>query len=124
MENKRMNWKIYINGFKSYLTLERSLSDNSIGAYLQDVQKLVQFFELKKIDILPKDVQLNHLQDFLKYINELNISARSQARIISGIKGFYKYLLLENILNIDPTALLESPRLGRKLPDTLNIGEI
>ncbi|OFY84145.1 MAG: site-specific tyrosine recombinase XerD [Bacteroidetes bacterium RIFCSPLOWO2_12_FULL_35_15] len=119
-----MNWKIYINGFKSYLTLERSLSDNSIGAYLQDVQKLVQFFELKKIDILPKDVQLNHLQDFLKYINELNISARSQARIISGIKGFYKYLLLENILNIDPTALLESPRLGRKLPDTLNIGEI
>lgn len=119
-----MNWKIYLNGYKSFLVLEKSLSENTVGAYLHDVRKLVQYFELKKIVIAPKEIELNHLQDFLKYINELNISARSQARIICGIKGFYKYLLLENIVAIDPTALLESPRLGRKLPDTLNIGEI
>lgn len=119
-----MNWKIYLNGYKSFLVLEKSLSENTVGAYLHDVRKLVKYFELKKIIVSPKEIELNHLQGFLKYINERNISACSQARIICGIKGFYKYLLLENIVAIDPTALLESPRLGRKLPDTLNIGEI
>lgn len=119
-----MNWKIYIHGFKSFLALEKSLSGNSIEAYLHDVEKLVQFLEYKKYSLSPKDIDLKHLQEFLKWINELGMSANSQARIISGIKGFYKYLLLENVLNNDPTSLLEAPRLGRKLPDTLSIQDI
>ena len=119
-----MNWKIYIQGFKSFLALEKSLSPNSIEAYLHDVEKLVQFLEYKKYNLSPKEIELNHLQEFLKWINELGMSAQSQARIISGIKGFYKYLLLENILNTDSTTLLESPKLGRKLPDTLSLIDI
>lgn len=100
------------------------MSGNSIEAYLHDVEKLVQFLEYKKYSLSPKDIDLKHLQEFLKWINELGMSANSQARIISGIKGFYKYLLLENVLNNDPTSLLEAPRLGRKLPDTLSIQDI
>jgi len=106
------------------LSLEKSLSDNSIEAYLHDVNKLVQFLEFKKYDLSPKDIQLTHLQEFLVWINELGMTATSQARLISGIKGFYKYLLLENVLSVDPTALLEAPRLARKLPDTLSLAEI
>ena len=104
--------------------MEKSLSENSIEAYLHDVNKLIQFFEYKKYDLSPKDVQLKHLQEFLEWVNELGMTASSQARLISGIKGFYKYLLLENMLNVDPTALLEAPRLARKLPDTLSLNDI
>lgn len=119
-----MNWNVYIKGFRSFLSLERSLSENSIDAYLHDVNKLVQFLEFKKYDLSPKDLQLKHLQEFLEWINELGMTAASQARLISGIKGFYKYLLLENALSVDPTALLEAPKLARKLPDTLSLAEI
>jgi integrase/recombinase XerD len=119
-----MNWKVYTKGFKSFLALERSLSGNSIEAYLHDVEKLIQFLEFRKYELSPKDLELKHLQEFLKWITELGMSARTQARVISGIKGFYKYLLLENVLNVDPTALLEAPKLGRKLPDTLNLKDI
>jgi len=119
-----MNWNIYIKGFKSFLSLEKSLSENSIEAYLHDVNKLVQFLEFMKYDISPKDLQLKHLQEFVQWVNELGMTATSQARLISGIKGFYKYLLLENVVNVDPTALLEAPRLARKLPDTLSLAEI
>lgn len=100
------------------------MSENSIEAYLHDVNKLIQFFEYKKYDLSPKDVQLKHLQEFLEWVNELGMTASSQARLISGIKGFYKYLLLENMMNVDPTALLEAPRLARKLPDTLSLNDI
>ena len=119
-----MNWKIYIQGFKSFLALEKSLSENSIEAYLHDVEKLVQFLEYKKYGFSPKDIELKHLQEFLKWINELGMSSGTQARLISGIKGLYKYLLIENILNTDPTALITAPRLGRRLPDTLSVIEI
>ncbi len=119
-----MNWSVYIKGFKSFLSLERSLSENSIEAYLHDVNKLCQFLEFKKYDLSPKDIQLSHLQEFAQWVNELGMSAGSQARMISGIKGFYKYLLLENLLTIDPTALLEAPKLARKLPDTLSVNDI
>ena len=119
-----MNWKPYIQGYQSFLQLERSLSENSVEAYLHDVEKLLQFLEAKKYDFPPKEVELKHLQEFLMWVNELGMSARTQARVISGIKGFYKYLLLENVLNNDPTTLLESPRLGRKLPDTLSLEDI
>lgn len=119
-----MNWTIPIKGYKSFLTLERSLSGNSIDAYIHDVDKLVQFLEFKKIDLSPKDIRIEHLQEFLKWVTGLGMSARSQARVISGIKGFYKYLLLENFISNDPTALLEAPRLGRKLPETLSVEDI
>ncbi len=119
-----MNWKVYIQGFKSFLQLEKSLSKNSVEAYLHDVDLLVRFLELKKHNVSPKELELNHFQDFLKWINEIGMSAHSQARIISGIKSFYKYLLLENVLNHNPTELIEAPKLGRKLPDTLSLDEI
>jgi len=119
-----MYWKPYIQGYKSFLALEKSLSQNSIKAYEHDVMKLVQFLEFKKYNLSAKEVEMLHLQEFLKWINELGMSATSQARVISGIRSFYKYLLLENELNNDPTTLIESPKLGRKLPDTLSVDEI
>ena len=119
-----MNWKGYTQGFKSFLALEKSLSGNSIEAYLHDVEKLIQFLEYKKYDCTPKEIELKHLQEFVKWINELGMSATSQARIISGIKSFYKYLLLENVMNNDPSTLLEAPKLGRKLPDTMSVDDI
>jgi integrase/recombinase XerD len=119
-----MNWKIYIQGFRSFLGLEKSLSVNTIEAYVRDVEKLISFFMYKKYELQPRDITLIQLQAFLKWITELGISEHSQARIISGIKAFYNYLLLENIVNTNPTALLEAPKLGRKLPDTLNVAEI
>lgn len=119
-----MFWKADIIGFKSFLTLERSLSINSIEAYLHDIEKLLQFLEYKNYKLTPAEIELKHLQEFLKWINELGMSARSQARIISGIKAFYKYLLLENLVNKNPTSLIDGPKLGRKLPDTLSIEDI
>lgn len=119
-----MNWNIYIKGFKSFLSLERSLSENSIQAYIRDIEKLLQFMELKELDLKVGDLEYSHLKDFISWINKMGLSARSQARIISGIKAFYKYLLLEDIVSKNPTELLESPKIGRKLPDVLNIEEI
>jgi integrase/recombinase XerD len=119
-----MRWDSYIKGFKAYIKLEKSLSKNTIEAYIHDVEKLVQFLEFRNIALSPKELQLSHLQDFVKWINELGMGARSQARIISGLRTFYKYLLLENLTQSNPTELLELPRLGRKLPDTLNAEEI
>ncbi len=119
-----LSLKSHIAGFKSYLKLERSLSENSIDAYLHDITMLDQFLNLKKLNLNPATIVLSHLQDFIRYINELGLSARSQARIISGIKGFFKYCLMENLITDDPSQLLESPRLGRKLPDTLSVEDI
>lgn len=118
------NWESHIKHFGSYLKLERSLSTNSIQAYVRDVEKLAQFIEMKFDGISPLIISAKHLQAFVHYINELGMSAFSQARILSGIKAFYKYLLFEEILDRDPTALLEGPKLGRKLPDTLDFDEI
>jgi len=118
------NWELHIRQFGSYLKLERSLSSNSIEAYVRDVEKLAQFIELKFSGISPLAITAKHLQAFLHYINELGMSAFSQARILSGIKAFYKYLLFEELLEKDPSSLLEGPKLGRKLPDTLDYEEI
>ncbi|HWV32437.1 MAG TPA: site-specific tyrosine recombinase XerD [Dyadobacter sp.] len=117
-------WQSYIKHFKNYLRLERSLSGNSVEAYVRDVEKLEEFLELSKIDLSPARVQEEHLSAFLKYIAELGLAAHSQARMLSGIKAFFKYLLLENEITEDPTELLESPRLPRKLPDVLSYEEI
>ncbi|MDF1672497.1 MAG: site-specific tyrosine recombinase XerD [Vicingaceae bacterium] len=119
-----MNWNPTIKGFKSYLQLERSLSINSIEAYIRDVEKLVQYFELQDLNLQPEKVEQQHVENFLKWISELGLNARSQARILSGLKAFYKYLLMEDILDVTPTELLEAPKIGRKLPEVLSIEEI
>ena len=119
-----MTWKNHILSYKSYLKVERSLSPNSVTAYLQDVNKLVQFLQIKQLDLQPEDIQTAHITDFLEFINELGVSPYSQARIISGLKSFYKYLNYDQNLGHDPMSLIEAPKLGRKLPDTLDIHEI
>ena len=118
-----MSWTIYIKGFQAYLRLERSLSDNSVDAYIRDVQKLEEYANMEGISSV-KEITMENVQTFIKYIAELGLSPRSQARLLSGIKAFYKYLLLENEISADPTELIESPKLGRKLPHTLSIEEV
>jgi integrase/recombinase XerD len=119
-----LNWDSYIKQFGQYLKLERSLSQNSIDAYLRDVEKLAQFIAMKDAKAGPLKLQRKDLQAFLQYISELGMSAYSQARILSGIKAFYKYLLYEELIEQNPTSQLEGPKLGRKLPDTLAYDEI
>ncbi len=119
-----MNWATYIKQFGNYLKLERSLSANSIEAYLRDAEKLSQFMEMTYPQASPLKTTYKQLQAFIAFINEVGLSAHSQARIISGIKAFFKFLLVEEVIEEDPTALLEGPKLGRKLPDTLNYTEI
>ena len=119
-----MSWQGYIKGFKSYLKLEKSLSHNSVEAYIHDITMLDTFLEISKMKIPPAELRLNNLQSFIAWINELGMSAASQARIISGIKAFFKYLVMENLIVNDPSQLLESPKLGRKLPDTLSVEDI
>lgn len=119
-----MSWQSYLNGFESYLQLEKSLSSNSVQAYLHDVAKLVSFLEMEKINVSPADVQLSHLERFVITLNEIGLEAQSQARIISGLRAFYKYLMMEDLIKINPTELLSAPKLSRKLPDTLNAEEV
>jgi integrase/recombinase XerD len=119
-----MNWDLHIKQFKNYLKLERSLSDNSIQAYMRDVVKLKEFVELSNQKTGPLQIMPKDLQKFLEFINKLGMSAFSQARILSGIKAFYRYLLLEELIDKDPTELIEGPKLGRKLPDVLSYHEI
>lgn len=119
-----MNWEMHIRHFSHYLKIERSLSANSIEAYVHDVELLRQFMEMKHPAVSPVKVIPRHLHGFLEYINELGMSAHSQARILSGLKGFYKYLVFEELVENDPTVLIEGPKLGRKLPDTLSYHEI
>jgi integrase/recombinase XerD len=119
-----MNWSSTIKGFKSYLQLELSLSFNSVDAYLRDVEKFVQFLKLKEINVAPEKVEQNQIEAFLQWVSEIGLNARSQARILSGLKAFYKYLIMEDIIEVAPTELLEAPRLGRKLPEVLSIEEI
>jgi integrase/recombinase XerD len=117
-------WEPYKKGFKAYLQLERSLSDNSVEAYLRDLEKLTQFLQEEKNLKKPDTIKLKDLQQFMRWISELGMTATSQARIISGLRSFYKYCLLENISKTDPTILLEAPKLKRALPDTLSFEEI
>ncbi len=112
-----MDWKSTKAGFKAYLQLERSLSKNSIEAYLADIDKLTAYLEHKRLEIGPERVELKHLQGMMKWITELGMTATSQSRIISGIKAFYNYLILEDQVKGSPAELLEAPRTGRKLPN-------
>ncbi len=119
-----MSKAAYLNGFSAYIKLEKSLSANSNEAYMHDVELLYEFLLETHPEKNVEKLTLDHLQEFIQWINERNLRARSQARIISGIKAFYKYLLLENIISDDPTTLLETPKLGRKLPEFLTIEEV
>ena len=117
-------WDGYKKGFKAYLQLEKSLSDNSVEAYMRDVEKLTEYMQATGNMKNPSDLRLNDLQQFIKWVSELGMTATSQARIISGIRGFYKYCMIENIISTDPSALLETPKLKRTLPDVLSFEEI
>ena len=117
-------WEPYKKGFKAYLQLEKSLSPHSVEAYLRDIEHLTVYLQENSILENPSGISLKQLQQFLKWIGEISLSDTSQARIISGIRAFYKYCLLEDISKTDPTTLLEAPKLKRKLPDTLSFAEI
>lgn len=116
-------WDTELKQFKDYLLLERGLADNSVDAYTRDASKLAEYIELIGGKELIAMTELDVL-GFLGYLCDLGLAAYSQARILSGIKSFFKYLVLENILPLDPTQLIESPHLARHLPDVLSYPEI
>ena len=117
-------WQVYKKGFKGWLQLEKSLSANSVSAYLHDVDKLTEFLLLQGIQKSPNEILPADLDAFLKFLHGLDLNQASQARITSGLRSFFKYCLIEEICETDPTALLELPKLTRKLPDTLSFTEI
>ena len=116
------SWERYIKHFVSFLKIEKGLAENSIFAYQNDVAKLADFSTAYTLEVT--DLKFDHLKEFVADLYDLGLSARSQARIISGIKQFFGFLLLEGILKDDPSELLEMPRIGRKLPEVLSIEEI
>lgn len=119
-----MIWKTYIKSFKEYMLLERSMSVHSIDAYILDIKKLESYMSEAAAHIGPAAVSFNHLEGFVNWINKLGLGAATQARILSGVRAFYKYLLVEDIIEDDPTELLEGPKLSRKIPDVLSYDEI
>ena len=117
-------WLAYKKGFKAYLQLEKSLSANSVDAYLHDIEKLTAFLEMSGSKLGPHEITLQQLEQFIEWICQLGMVPGSQARIISGLRSFFKYCLLEQIITIDPAALVEAPKLKRALPDILSFNEI
>lgn len=119
-----MNENSYIKGFKNYLRLEKSQAPNTVESYLRDASKLFEFLEANYPNVSVLKLELKHLQQFLKWLNEFGIAPTTQARIISGIKAFFSYLIIENLVQNNPAELIEAPKLGRKLPDVLSTEEI
>ena len=119
-----MAWHITTKQFGEYLKLEKSLSKHSVEAYLRDVSKLTDFLVLKGINVSPQQVTPAHIREFLEWVAELGMTPHSQARTLSGIRAFYKFMIMEDMLQTDPTDTVEAPKLSRKLPDTLNFHEI
>ena len=117
-------WEPYKKGYKAWLQLEKSLADNSVQAYLHDIEKLCDYLQISNELKNPGQLELKDLENFVKWVHELGMTPSSQARMISGLRSFYKYCLQEQITNTDPTALLEAPKLKRALPDILSFGEI
>lgn len=119
-----MSWNVYIRGYQNYLQIEKSLSKNTVDGYCRDIKKLNNFFNgndnKKKIE----EVNYQDFQNYLSYLNDLKINARSQSRIISSMRSFFKFLILEKIIKENPTELLENPKTGKKLPEFLTIEEI
>ena len=119
-----MTWSQSLIGFRTYLILERSLSENSLEAYLRDVAKLKQYLELKGYTYLPAEIPPKIISELLNYLSDLGLEAASQARTLSGIKTFFRYLLIEDIINVSPTDLIDAPKIGQKIPDVLSVDEI
>ena len=119
-----MSWHITTKQFGEYLKLEKSLSKHSVEAYLRDVSKLTDFLELKGLKVTPQQVTPAQIREFLEWVAELGMTPHSQARTLSGIRAFYKFMIMEDMLQTDPTDTIEAPKLSRKLPDTLNYHEI
>lgn len=117
-------WESYKKSFVTFLQLEKSLSRNSIQAYEHDIEKLLSFFSLKEIRPAPGDVNRNHLTEFIRWINELGLEASSQARILSGIRTFFDFLVQDDTLKNNPAELIDLPKLSRKLPVVLSVSEI
>jgi len=120
----KIMWAAEKKGFKAWLQLEKSLSDHSVEAYLRDIEKLTQYLELQETGLSIENIRLKELQEFLKWISVLGMTASSQSRIVSGIRSFFKYCIQENLVRQDPTLLLETPKLRRSLPDFLSVEEI
>ena len=119
-----MNWSESKKGYETFLRIEKNLSPNSVSAYVNDINKLISFVEEYYPNLTPETVKLAQLRKFVEWMNQKGISPRTQARTISGIKSFYKFLLIEEAVENDPTTLVESPRIGRKLPEILTDDEI
>ncbi|MBC7126475.1 MAG: site-specific tyrosine recombinase XerD [Bacteroidales bacterium] len=117
-----MGWSNAIDDYINFLRLEKSLSENSIAAYRTDMEKLWRFAEGKGVE--PESIRRNDLEEFLAQLHDLGLNKRSQSRILSGVRGFFKYLLLEEVIDTDPTELIDSPKIGRKLPEVLSVAEI
>jgi integrase/recombinase XerD len=117
-------WQEWKYGFETYLGLEKAASDNTRDAYIRDLNIFLTFIEENYPFLEPSDVRLDHLEGFMTYIFDIGMSARSQARILSGIKAFFKYLVVENEIEDNPCHLIEGPKLSRKIPDTLSVDEI
>jgi integrase/recombinase XerD len=117
-------WEAYKKGYKAFLQLEKSLSDNSVEAYLHDIEKLTSWIQQTDQLKTLQQIDLKDLENFIKWISELGMTAGSQARIISGLRSFFKYCLQEQIITTSPATLLESPKLKRSLPDVLSFEEI
>ncbi|MCF6212396.1 MAG: site-specific tyrosine recombinase XerD [Flavobacteriaceae bacterium] len=118
-----MKWQNALNDYRLYLKIERGLSQNSIDSYSRDVKKLIGFLEDNAMTLSPLKITEEHIQQFI-YAIAKKLNARSQARLISGLRNFFNYLIFENYRDSNPTQLIESPKIGRKLPDTLSTKEI
>ena len=117
-------WKSYINGFAMHLKLEKALSDNTLNAYIDDVKKLTQFFSIHEMQRVPQNVTRKDISDFILWIHEMGFLASSQARILSGLKNFFRYLMEEDVISESPLRLVEAPKIRRKLPVVLSLEEI
>jgi integrase/recombinase XerD len=117
-------WEPYKKGFKAWLQLEKSLAENSVEAYLRDIDKLTDFLQATNKMITPQELELKDLEKFVQWISELGMTVTSQSRIISGLRSFYTYCYIEQVVTVNPTALLETPKQKRALPDTLSFDEI
>jgi integrase/recombinase XerD len=117
-------WEPYKKGFKAWLQLEKSLAENSVEAYLRDIDKLTDYLQVTKKLVTPQELQLKDLEKFVQWISELGMTVTSQSRIISGLRSFYAYCYMEQVVTVNPTALLETPKQKRSLPDTLSFDEI
>ncbi len=117
-------WQSYIQGFRAWLQLEKSLSDASVLAYISDVEKLTQYLAMHELELLPSTTTARHIQDFLAWITAMGLQPSSHARVLSGLKQFFKYSVIEGLCTVDPTLLIAAPKLARKLPDVLHFTEI